>query len=810
MAEFIWTQSDLMRLGQHKKAIVRRWACERMKALYGKEGIGILERLLRDKERSVLLEALDYLEDYPEPGFRDTLLEVYTAQKGAVASKSAVLLGKLKDDRFLSAYQKKRTTGKIEFDELIGIIDGLGELATEEAKTILWENLSEIPEDCDTIFISALVRALLQAGEDLSSLLNYNARHYKSFALEILYPLASLCGSWYSLADLKEKGGKRLFRKTLPYAVSDSLTSMRRIGFSSLAKDLGKAFEKLAFRQIIEVAWGQAEKMASERGINAENACFPEASSPPLVNYRVLRAMHEFLNQGPEDSLEEMALIATIIFSNLIEFKNALGLKAGEMDDPAMFKVLFDDRGWLEIDDLLSDKILKTLDHKVILDRCLQEMKNHPSSWGTERAIRLLTKLKDEKALPALFDFCKTDHNEAALEECPRAIAAIGIPSVNYGEKHFDQLDDAQILEVLFALRNVSAEETADFILRHWDKLWSLHKEPLLYVVEKVGSRRFIDPLRKELREGEVTEEEVFYLLCHIHGVDDILIPRIEKILAKHDQEVEQRMKTLEKDPKGLLEKSVRMELKCLECHKAYHYDVENIYIPRKGKAETKIADKIVCKNCRAVNRYEITTMGHFAITSHLVLMAALTKKGEKLDPEKNPFKMVETGLTDGRRMSFEKALEHYRKEVARSPKDPALRVGYGNILMKTGEAGEAILQYREALRLDPMAVEAYCCIGEYEGDRGKFSLAYDYFKKAADCSQRGHYYRTKEPDQLKEAIFDNLEHYGEILSKRSARTSLPPSSEIGKTEKVGRNAPCPCGSGKKYKKCCLNKEERK
>ncbi len=26
--------------------------------------------------------------------------------------------------------------------------------------------------------------------------------------------------------------------------------------------------------------------------------------------------------------------------------------------------------------------------------------------------------------------------------------------------------------------------------------------------------------------------------------------------------------------------------------------------------------------------------------------------------------------------------------------------------------------------------------------------------------------------------------------------------------EKVGRNDPCPCGSGKKYKKCCQNKEE--
>ena len=26
---------------------------------------------------------------------------------------------------------------------------------------------------------------------------------------------------------------------------------------------------------------------------------------------------------------------------------------------------------------------------------------------------------------------------------------------------------------------------------------------------------------------------------------------------------------------------------------------------------------------------------------------------------------------------------------------------------------------------------------------------------------------------------------------------------------KVGRNDPCPCGSGKKYKNCCLRKDEQ-
>ena len=35
-----------------------------------------------------------------------------------------------------------------------------------------------------------------------------------------------------------------------------------------------------------------------------------------------------------------------------------------------------------------------------------------------------------------------------------------------------------------------------------------------------------------------------------------------------------------------------------------------------------------------------------------------------------------------------------------------------------------------------------------------------------------------------------------------------PNTANTKKRQKVGRNDPCPCGSGKKYKKCCLNKFE--
>jgi preprotein translocase subunit SecA len=41
--------------------------------------------------------------------------------------------------------------------------------------------------------------------------------------------------------------------------------------------------------------------------------------------------------------------------------------------------------------------------------------------------------------------------------------------------------------------------------------------------------------------------------------------------------------------------------------------------------------------------------------------------------------------------------------------------------------------------------------------------------------------------------------------SQQSGEKKLEPLRNLGK--KVGRNDPCPCGSGKKFKSCCMRKE---
>jgi hypothetical protein len=63
-------------------------------------------------------------------------------------------------------------------------------------------------------------------------------------------------------------------------------------------------------------------------------------------------------------------------------------------------------------------------------------------------------------------------------------------------------------------------------------------------------------------------------------------------------------------------------------------------------------------------------------------------------------------------------------------------------------------------------------------------------------------------PDLIEESVLTLCE-----WTRGSSAVFSPPDSDIvpkfmpTRAEKVGRNEPCPCGSGKKYKKCCGPKD---
>lgn len=56
--------------------------------------------------------------------------------------------------------------------------------------------------------------------------------------------------------------------------------------------------------------------------------------------------------------------------------------------------------------------------------------------------------------------------------------------------------------------------------------------------------------------------------------------------------------------------------------------------------------------------------------------------------------------------------------------------------------------------------------------------------------------YLERERAALSERVAENYKHFAEAREK-------PKAPSVREEKKVGRNDPCPCDSGKKYKKCC-------
>jgi hypothetical protein len=82
----------------------------------------------------------------------------------------------------------------------------------------------------------------------------------------------------------------------------------------------------------------------------------------------------------------------------------------------------------------------------------------------------------------------------------------------------------------------------------------------------------------------------------------------------------------------------------------------------------------------------------------------------------------------------------------------------------------------------------------------------YDEWRAAQRTEKEEHRRRVKElegdPARLMQFALEKLKKESPSYSQ----PKLDPPVTLQTKQRVGRNAPCPCGSGKKFKKCCINK----
>ena len=105
---------------------------------------------------------------------------------------------------------------------------------------------------------------------------------------------------------------------------------------------------------------------------------------------------------------------------------------------------------------------------------------------------------------------------------------------------------------------------------------------------------------------------------------------------------------------------------------------------------------------------------------------------------------------------------------------------------------------------------EGYCRGVALAGDRWEIDLDMQILLVpirafTSETEWMGHTGNDEEVRNVQKAITPNVrEIYAYWLARREQSVST--ESPVQRSEvKVGRNDPCPCGSGKKYKKCCLH-----
>lgn len=812
--KILWDPERLVSLCSHKDKDVRRWAADKLKRHYPEEAAETLARLLSDSEQPVAALAASYFCDRPQGGYVDDLLSALETSSGRVAGRLSRAVGLLRDSRLLEVVRHKYSHEPVE--DAMGFalaLPAVALLQTDASRAYVEECLPRLPSlPFMESFSGSFFVANLTAGTELPRLLRFaiQNRPEKTFP-SLLFEALRKWGSWVSRDDLSEKPAKGRSRKDLPLMVQESLESIDEMGYTGTAETLKQLFQKRRYDEVVAESHELSLTILDERSRIAgeeEMRSWQENREMPLLCVDFLSALQAVMHEVPKGIKETVARSALAGLAALAELKSLIGVNPEKLDREAALHLFIQDRTDTPQDRQIMEILAADGQIDATVDFLLDYLKGHAYMESAPRIVRFLSRFMNEALGRELLsmDFAGEDLDNAIC----LAVGRLSQGAIPLLRPILEKNDQDRLPLAMEILEDLPCEESVELVLTHWVSLWAGHREWLLDLSESLGDKRFIALLREELREGEPEEGEVFRLLCLIHGVTDPELKRIEREAKERRLREERIAEAIDAGDYGaLLYEPIDVSLTCRSCKGLFHYRVRRISVVMDTE-DIVIADTIVCKRCGAVDHYEAGDDLVLAVTARLAVLNALPE-GEEPDLDGMTIVPVRTTSALGEGLSIKEMFAKYEKKLAKEPDNPELLLGYANLLRQAKRAEEAMSFYQKALERDPLAVEALACLGDHASFKGELEVAFDRFAKAADILDKAHYYRTQtDVDLFREVILDRLAETAERLG-RKAPFQTPFAGGMTMTgdtrKKVGRNDPCPCGSGKKYKKCCLLKE---
>ena len=454
----------------------------------------------------------------------------------------------------------------------------------------------------------------------------------------------------------------------------------------------------------------------------------------------------------------------------------------------------------------------------------LHKLLEHEERWSCLFALEILKKIKSEKSIPYLILFIEKNDNGNYWESCEdamNALISIGKPAIPHlfesVKKNLANKKDYTFLTG--ALTEIKDERVYNFMIeivedyikdyKKYDSWFNIHmfvadfdkqenKEILPFLKElatmdnlsKSEKNEILDTI-KVIENPEKFEEEIKKQAEELNGFSEDF-KKFMKIIKGDIKDAD-----IDKDEflKRVNEADEEFEANflCKKCNERQNIKTGLIWSIDTGKENKYLFEyEIMCKKCHSHN-IELSQEGKMEIFSKQ--MRILINKDKGVMP------LGKNIMIEDKELRYDKAYDYILKRLKEEPENGELYLRAANTAEKFNKYEEAVDFYKRSLYLNPRLIASYVNLVEiylnryeYYGVTEAGKKAIDYFVKLTDLFNSHDY--DMATIYNKEFIQDFLIEGGRMLGLNV------------KIKKIGRNEPCPCGSGKKYKKCCLDKSK--
>ncbi len=421
--------------------------------------------------------------------------------------------------------------------------------------------------------------------------------------------------------------------------------------------------------------------------------------------------------------------------------------------------------------------------------------------WGGMHLAKLAGGLRLIDTIPTLIDCLGEERGDFLCEAAEEALVRIGEPAQREVIVRWDDLDRSQKIYGGGALEQIGGPHASAFAIERFRELFSDGaEEDWCALAEAAPDERAIDLLEPELRRKQHVIDECFYRLCVLTGRGHEHLEDFRERVLENRRRLLDRLAAFADGNLPGPSDTLTLALKCERCGDVNQYEVKDVVTGTSPSTPAFfIGDEFPCASCGEWPDFELTSQAMMGVMA-TAMMSAREEAGHR---RMGPLRFLDAFYRSEKRSAPE-VMAELRAAVASDPDSIVDHLRLGRVQYLVGRPKRAAECYGRVLELEPESMEAGLGVANALADAGKRRDAYDRLRAMLERKGQWRFFRV---DEISPASLgaDFAKLHNDLQKALGIRDRpLLHASFLGSDRKIGRNDPCPCGSGKKYKKCCL------